>query len=118
MSPVESTPRGDAPGAQFLAEKGFSQPLIRLVVSHVQAKRYLTYKYPEYYAELSDASKKTLEYQGGMMSAGEAAEFEKSPVVDLIIQMRRWDEEAKIEHLPVPDLMIYRDMMVRHLVKN
>ena len=102
-------------GAKFLQERGFSQPLISLVVSHVQAKRYLTFKYPEYYAQLSDASKKTLEYQGGTMTAEEAVEFEKSPIVDLIIQMRRWDEEAKIEHLPVPDLLIYRDMMVRHL---
>lgn len=105
-------------GALFLAEKGFSQPLIRLVVSHVQAKRYLTFKDPAYYAQLSDASKKTLEYQGGPMTADEATEFESSPLVNLIIQMRRWDEDAKIEHKPVPDLTIYRDMMIRHLEKQ
>lgn len=105
-------------GAAFLRERGFSEPLISLVVSHVQAKRYLTFSDPAYYAQLSDASKKTLEYQGGPMTAEEAAVFESSPLVKLIIQMRRWDEEAKIEHLPVPDLVTYRDMMVRHLEKQ
>src|SRR5258708_15302381 len=31
-------------GAEFLQEKGFSKILIRLVESHVQAKRYLTWQ--------------------------------------------------------------------------
>ncbi len=36
----------EAIGAEFLAEKGFSKKLIRLVESHVEAKRYLTWKRP------------------------------------------------------------------------
>src|ERR1700749_2871952 len=55
-------------GAEFLREKGFSKKIVRLVESHVEAKRYLTIKDPSYYAQLSDASKKTLEYQGGPMT--------------------------------------------------
>ncbi len=102
-------------GADFLLEKGFSKRLIRLVESHVQAKRYLTWKSEEYYNRLSDASKKTLEYQGGRMTDDEALAFEQYPLFDLIIQMRYWDEEAKIEHQPVPDLNKYRDMIIRHL---
>ncbi|HLX91096.1 MAG TPA: HD domain-containing protein [Puia sp.] len=102
-------------GADFLQEKGFSKKIVRLVQSHVEAKRYLTFKYPEYYAQLSDASKKTLEYQGGRMEASEAAAFEQYPLFDLIIKMRRWDEQAKIEHKPLPDLSHYREMMLRHL---
>src|SRR5215831_11597843 len=62
-------------GADFLQEKGFSKRLIRLVESHVQAKRYLTWKSAEYYNQLSEASKKTLEYQGGRMSEEEAKAF-------------------------------------------
>src|SRR5215470_8086167 len=42
-------------GAEFLQGHGFSKRIIRLVESHVQAKRYLTFKSPEYYDELSDA---------------------------------------------------------------
>jgi len=102
-------------GADFLAKKGFSKRLTRLVESHVEAKRYLTYKYPEYYGQLSDASKKTLEYQGGRMEKEEAEAFETYPLFSLIIQMRKWDEQAKIEHKPLPDLNHYRKMILHHL---
>lgn len=102
-------------GAEFLREKGFSKKIVRLVESHVEAKRYLTIKDPSYYAQLSDASKKTLEYQGGPMTEEEAAAFEQYPLFDLIIRMRKWDEEAKIEHQPLPDLQHYRQLMLHHL---
>src|SRR6201985_810165 len=95
-------------GAEFLREKGFSKKIVRLVESHVEAKRYLTIKDPSYYAQLSEASKKTLEYQGGPMTEEEAAAFEQYPLFPLIIQMRKWDELAKIEHKTVPDLQHYR----------
>ncbi|HUB62774.1 MAG TPA: HD domain-containing protein [Puia sp.] len=102
-------------GAEFLREKGFSKKIARLVESHVEAKRYLTYKDPAYYANLSTASKRTLEYQGGPMTEEEATAFEQYPLFDLIIRMRNWDEQAKIEHQPLPDLERYRQMMVHHL---
>lgn len=102
-------------GAEFLQQKGFSKRLIRLVESHVEAKRYLTRRKPGYYDQLSAASKKTLEYQGGVMSEEEADAFEQYPLFDLIVQMRMWDEEAKVEHQPIGDLGKYRDMIVRHL---
>jgi len=103
-------------GAEFLREKGFSKRVCRLVESHVEAKRYLTAKDPAYYGELSEASKKTLEYQGGPMTGDEAAAFEQYPLFSLIIQMRKWDEQAKIEHKPLPDLQHYRRMILRHLL--
>lgn len=102
-------------GAEFLAKKGFSRKIVRLVESHVEAKRYLTLKDPGYYEQLSDASKKTLEYQGGPMTEEEAAAFEQYPLFELIVRMRTWDEQAKIEHKPLPDLGHYRKMMLRHL---
>ena len=102
-------------GAEFLREKGFSKKVCRLVESHVEAKRYLTAKDPAYYAELSEASKKTLEYQGGPMTSEEAAAFEQYPLFSLIIQMRKWDELAKIENKPLPDLQHYRAMILHHL---
>jgi phosphonate degradation associated HDIG domain protein len=105
-------------GADFLKKKGFSKKLIRLVESHVEAKRYLTFKDPAYYEQLSEASKTTLEYQGGRMEADEAAAFEQYPLFDLIIRLRKWDEEAKIQDLSIPPLAHYREMMTRHLIKN
>ena len=105
-------------GANFLKRKGFSKRVVRLVESHVEAQRYLTYKDPGYYDQLSAASKKTLEYQGGRMVKDEAEAFEQYPLFDLIIKMRRWDEEAKIENMPVPDLEYYRSLMISHLQKQ
>ncbi len=102
-------------GADFLDQKGFSKKIIRLVQSHVDAKRYLTYRNPHYYEQLSEASKKTLEYQGGKMSAEEAAIFEKDPLFAVIIQMRKWDEQAKIEGLPNPELEYYSQLLLKHL---
>ncbi len=105
-------------GADFLKSRGFSKKVIRLVESHVEAKRYLTLKDPAYYDQLSDASKKTLEYQGGRMAAEEAAAFEQYPLFSLIIQMRKWDEQAKIEHKALPDLQAYRNMIYQHLISQ
>lgn len=102
-------------GAEFLREKGFSKKVVRLVESHVEAKRYLTIKDPSYYAQLSEASKRTLDFQGGPMTEEEAAAFEQYPLFSLIIQMRKWDEMAKIENKPLPDLQHYRAMILHHL---
>jgi len=88
-------------GADFLREKGFSDKISKLVESHVQAKRYLTFKYPEYYNQLSEASKKTLEFQGGIMVESEAITFEKDPLFETSILMRKWDELAKETNLPI-----------------
>jgi len=108
----------EALGAEFLREKGFSKKIARLVESHVEAKRYLTVKDPAYYNQLSEASKKTLEYQGGPMTVEEAEAFEQYPLFALIIQMRKWDEQAKIQQKPLPDLDHYRQMILRHLTNN
>jgi len=108
----------EAIGAEYLREKGFSKKVCRLVESHVEAKRYLTVRDPAYYARLSDASKRTLEYQGGPMTEEEAIAFEQYPLFELIIKMRSWDEEAKIEQKPLPNLEHYRQMMLRHLTRR
>jgi phosphonate degradation associated HDIG domain protein len=96
-------------GADYLRSKGFPERVAKLVESHVQAKRYLTYKYPEYYNSLSDASKKTLEFQGGRMEKKEADAFEADSIFDTSILMRKWDELAKEEHVAVIDLNEMKD---------
>jgi phosphonate degradation associated HDIG domain protein len=105
-------------GADYLREKGFSETVANLVESHVMAKRYLTYKYPGYYRELSAASKATLSFQGGVMSALEAAEFEMDPNAEVIIRLRYWDDEAKRTDIPVGDIGHLKLMAIRHLRKT
>jgi 2-amino-1-hydroxyethylphosphonate dioxygenase (glycine-forming) len=102
-------------GADFLRSKGFSSTIASLVENHVQAKRYLTYHFPEYYAQLSEASKKTLGFQGGRMDLEEAMSFEADPLFELHIKLRRWDEKAKLEKQPLPSLDKYAAMMLDHL---
>ena len=105
-------------GAEFLSERGFSARLTRLVSSHVIAKRYLTRREAGYYDKLSEASKKTLGYQGGPLTDTEADVMEKDPLFGEIIQMRRWDEEAKLENQPVPSLEIFKKLIFLHLVSQ
>ena len=105
-------------GAGYLRQKGFSERIARLVASHVQAKRYLIYKQPGYFDQLSVASKRTLEFQGGMMSADEAMVFERDELHPLYIQLRKWDEAAKLEHIPLPSMEHYKAMMVQHLERH
>jgi phosphonate degradation associated HDIG domain protein len=102
-------------GADYLLERGFSERVANLVQGHVIAKRYLTYKYPEYYNRLSDASKATLEFQGGVMSAEEAADFELNPDAELIVRLRYWDDMAKEIEVPVDNLDHLKQIALTHL---
>jgi phosphonate degradation associated HDIG domain protein len=95
-------------GADYLRSCGFPERVAKLVENHVQAKRYLTYKYPEYYDKLSEASRKTLEFQGGVMSETEGRQFEEDPLFATSILMRKWDELAKEIRIPIIDLEILR----------
>jgi phosphonate degradation associated HDIG domain protein len=105
-------------GADYLRRLGFSNRVVHLVGQHVNAKRYLTATHPEYRARLSDASKQTLEYQGGPMSASEAAAFEADPSFDLILKMRQWDEAAKVADLTVFPLQRFRELIRAHLERQ
>ncbi|MDQ0651895.1 phosphonate degradation HD-domain oxygenase [Pseudomonas cedrina] len=95
-------------GADYLRHAGFSERLARLVEYHVQAKRYLTFSQPDYYARLSEASRRTLAYQGGVMSAEEARTFEQDPLYAVSLRLRHWDEQAKQTHVPVLDLELLK----------
>lgn len=105
-------------GAEYLYNNGFSDKIILLVKSHVEAKRYLCFASKTYYKQLSEASKITLNFQGGPMSEKEAEAFERHPLKILIIKMRTWDEIAKEINKPLPDLKIYREMIINHFLQK
>jgi putative nucleotidyltransferase with HDIG domain len=102
-------------GADFLRFLGFPERIAKLVENHVQAKRYLTFKYPDYYHALSEASKITLEFQGGRMTAAEAARFESDPLFEISLLMRKWDDLAKQQDVPLPDLEVFKEKARRVL---
>jgi phosphonate degradation associated HDIG domain protein len=103
-------------GAIYLSGKGFSKRITKLIASHVDAKRYLTYKNPAYYEKLSEASRKTLAFQGGKMSREEAAQFENDELFTLYLTLRNWDEMAKEENIPLPPLEHFRQLIIHHLI--
>ena len=101
--------------ADWLRDRGFSDRVGLLIENHVNAKRYLTWKNPAYFAALSEASLQTLTYQGGPMEEEEALVFENKLHFDLIIRMRRWDEAAKMKDYPTPDLDHYLAIIRNYL---
>jgi phosphonate degradation associated HDIG domain protein len=103
-------------GMSYLLRKGFSRRVARLVGGHVEAKRYLCSVDSSYLAGLSDASRRTLEFQGGPMSEEEARSFETEPNFQEHIGMRRIDDAAKNKGLAVPDLDRYWQLAVDHLM--
>ena len=105
-------------GANFLRKRGFSERIARLVENHVSAKRYLTFKHPEYYEGLSEASRKTLEFQGGRMNPDEAILFEQDELFEEFIAMRCWDELAKEENLPLQPMDYFKSLMTNYLQRQ
>lgn len=80
-----------------------------LAEQHVPAKRHLVATDPAYERGLSDTSRRTLEAQGGPMSAGEVTEFERQPGWRDAADLRRWDDMGKAPGEQVPPLEDYEE---------
>lgn len=74
---------------------------------HVNAKRYLCATDCSYLIQLSPASLQSLKLQGGPMTHAEVSEFEEEPFFRQAVQIRRWDDLAKLPGFPVPPLAHY-----------
>jgi phosphonate degradation associated HDIG domain protein len=69
---------------------------------HVAAKRYLCAIDRDYLGQLSASSIESLELQGGPMTSEEIHEFQALPHWSNAVQLRRWDDEAKLVDLRTP----------------
>jgi [1-hydroxy-2-(trimethylamino)ethyl]phosphonate dioxygenase len=97
-------------GGAWLARR-FGPEVSDPVRLHVSAKRYLCATEAAYFSNLSPASVRTLQLQGGAMPAAEAATFEQEPYFRDAVRVRRWDDRAKIADLKVPGLATYRALI-------
>ena len=97
-------------GANRLA-KFFAPEVIEPVRLHVAAKRYLCCSEPEYLANLSEASRRSLNLQGGPMTEAEAREFERHPHFRAAIRLRRYDDMGKVPRMETPDLETFRPVL-------
>lgn len=101
-------------GSRFLAN-WFDDPVTVPVQLHVAAKRYLCAVEPSYHDELSPTSVHTLMLQGGPMSVDEVAAFESNPHLDAAVDLRRWDEQAKVAGAAAPSLADMHARLVAYL---
>jgi phosphonate degradation associated HDIG domain protein len=98
-------------GSSFLENLGMSGTIVWLVGNHVNAKRYLVATQPDYYENLSEASRETLKYQGGPMSDLEMLQFKEHPLYLISLKIRQWDELAKVSNLPLPDITSFSNII-------
>ena len=97
-------------GANYL-EPFFPEVVTTPIRLHVPAKRYLCTTDASYYEGLSEASKRSFRLQGGVMSDEEQAAFERIPHYQDALQLRRWDDLAKVKGLKTPAIDTYREIV-------
>jgi phosphonate degradation associated HDIG domain protein len=89
----------------------FGADITEPVKLHVAAKRYLCAVDPDYLNRLSPASLQSLLLQGGPFSDQEAEQFARLTHFRSAVQLRCWDDQAKVPGLKVPPLEHYRSRL-------
>ena len=87
----------------------FPDAVLEPIRLHVDAKRYLCLMDSGYWAELSPASKHSLEQQGGVFSEQQAEVFMQQNFAAEAVRLRRYDDLAKVPAKVVPDLSHYAE---------
>lgn len=101
-------------GHRFLI-KYFKPAVSEPVHLHVAAKRYLCAVEPDYLALLSEPSVISLRLQGGPMSTEECQAFEANPYYTDAVQLRRYDDMAKVPNLAVEPIEFYASFLRENL---
>jgi phosphonate degradation associated HDIG domain protein len=90
-----------------LLTAGLGPDVLEPIRLHVQAKRYLVSTDPGYESGLSPASRHSLALQGGSMKPEEQLVFMAHPHASAALQLRRWDDLAKVPGKRTPPLGYY-----------
>ena len=102
---------------QFLAlpflRSLFPDSVLEPIKLHVDAKRYLCAVDSGYWADLSRASKHSLELQGGKFNEQQVSAFEDLPFHAEATRLRRYDDLAKVPSHQTPDLAHYEKLMIQ-----
>jgi len=91
----------------------FPEAVLEPIRWHVDAKRYLCRARPEYHDALSPDSKRSLVLQGGVFSTQEAEAFAARPRADDAVQLRLWDDLAKVAGERTPDWAHFEAILER-----
>lgn len=105
----------------------FALPFLRPLLSdavlepirlHVDAKRCLCAIDATYFGQLSADSVRSLELQGGIFSEEEAGTFLQRPYAEDALRLRKWDDRAKVQNHPTPNLDHYLGLVGRVMRKH
>jgi len=98
-------------GAAWLSQF-FPAEWAQLVRLHVPAKRWLCAMDQDYWNGLSDASKHSLEVQGGLIQPYEIAAFEAQEGWQAAVALRKYDDLGKERNGEAPGLESYRELLL------
>ena len=93
----------------------FKKEVVDPIKYHVLAKRYLAND-KKYFNLLSEASKTSLELQGGVLSSEERTKFEAQEYFKSSILLRKFDEAAKRTHLKMKSIHDYKKLLTSKLI--
>ena len=89
----------------------FPDAVLEPIKLHVDAKRYLCAMDAGYWADLSPASKHSLELQGGRYDDAQVRAFEDLTFYAEAVRLRRYDDLAKVPGQVTPPLAHYAALM-------
>jgi phosphonate degradation associated HDIG domain protein len=89
----------------------FPEAVLGPIRLHVDAKRYLCATRPEYYDGLSEDSKRSLKLQGGVFAPEQAERFIRQPHAAEAVQVRLWDDAAKVPGAATPGLAHFEPLL-------
>jgi phosphonate degradation associated HDIG domain protein len=89
----------------------FTAEVLEPIRLHVDAKRYLCATRPGYHEALSADSKRSLMLQGGVYTAAEAADFSARSGAARAVELRLWDDAAKVAGMQTPRLTHFAPIM-------
>jgi phosphonate degradation associated HDIG domain protein len=89
----------------------FPEAVLGPIRLHVDAKRYLCATRPDYYERLSEDSKRSLKLQGGVFAPAEAERFIGQAYAADAVQVRLWDDQAKVRGAATPDLAHFEPLL-------
>ena len=93
----------------------FKEEVVEPIKYHVLAKRYLA-RERNYFNKLSDASKISLNLQGGVLNDDESREFEGKKYFKSSILVRKFDEAAKKVGVKIKDITEYKNLLKIFLI--
>ena len=101
-------------GADYLSEY-FGEAVTLPIRAHVDSKRYLTSMEKGYYDLLSEGSKTSLAAQGGPFSKEQANDFINKPFMKQAVEIRRFDDQAKVLNKKTSELFHFRQYVEQSL---